>query len=126
MALTILVVEDVEETRDGIEELLKVDGYRVEPMRSERDAIDSARRQPPDLILISIAGLPRQVMITACRIREMAELGEEVPIVLFCIGEVEEGDEVAVGRNVHLTHPENFNQLRGLLTRLLRGIPSAA
>ena len=27
--LIILVVEDVEETRDGIEKLLKVDGYRV-------------------------------------------------------------------------------------------------
>jgi CheY-like chemotaxis protein len=29
--LIILVVEDVHETRDGIEKLLMVDGYRVSP-----------------------------------------------------------------------------------------------
>src|SRR6185503_18536440 len=37
----ILVVEDVNETRDGIEKLLKADGYRVTLARDERDAIES-------------------------------------------------------------------------------------
>jgi CheY-like chemotaxis protein len=32
----ILVVEDVEETRDGIEKLLKADGYRVDPAETNR------------------------------------------------------------------------------------------
>lgn len=32
---TILVVEDVHETRDGIEKLLKVDGYRVMVARDD-------------------------------------------------------------------------------------------
>src|ERR1043165_3310802 len=54
----ILVVEDVHETRDGIEKLLKVDGYRVMLARDELDAIESAQRQRPDLILVSLAGLP--------------------------------------------------------------------
>jgi CheY-like chemotaxis protein len=35
----ILVVEDVAETRDGIEKLLKADGYRVAAARDERDAM---------------------------------------------------------------------------------------
>ena len=39
----ILVVEDVHETRDGIEKLLLVDGYRVALARDEEDGIDSAR-----------------------------------------------------------------------------------
>jgi CheY-like chemotaxis protein len=34
----ILVVEDVNETRDGIEKLLKADGYRVILARDEKDA----------------------------------------------------------------------------------------
>jgi CheY-like chemotaxis protein len=123
-AQTILVVEDIEETRDGIEELLQADGYRVKPARSERDAIESALRQRPDLILVSLAGVSGDVVGTARRIRERAQLGETVPIVLFCIGEVAEGDEVAIGDNVHITRPENFNQLRGLFTRLLREIPT--
>jgi CheY-like chemotaxis protein len=126
MPLVILVVEDVAETRDGIEKLLKADGYRVEVARDEPDAIEIGCRKPPDLILVSLPGLPRDMIVTARRIRERAGLGENVPVVLFCIDEVGQGDEVAIGRNVHITRPDNFNQLRSLLTRLLLKIPNAA
>ena len=45
--LIILVVEDVHETREGIERLLMVDGYRVALARDEQDGIESAQRQRP-------------------------------------------------------------------------------
>ena len=122
----ILVVEDVHETRDGIEKLLKADGYRVAVARDELDAIASAERQCPDLILVSLAGLPREVIVTARRIRENAAIAEHVPVVVFCIEEIAEGDEVAIGRNIHVARPDNFNQLRSLLARLLKNIPKAA
>ena len=124
--LIILVVEDVAETRDGIEKLLEADGYHVTVARDEKDSIESAQRNCPDLILVSLAGSPGEVISTARRIRESAEIGEHVPVVVFCVGEIDEGDEVAIGQNVHITHPDNFNQLRGLLTRLLGEIPVAA
>lgn len=123
--LVILVVEDVHETRDGIEKLLKVDGYRVALARDEQDGIECAQRQRPDLILVSLDGLPREVIVTARRIRENAAVGEDVPVVVFCIDEIAEGDEVAIGKNVHVARPDNFNQLRSLLTRLLTRIPNA-
>ena len=122
----ILVVEDVQETREGIEKLLLVDGYRVALARDENDGIENARRQQPDLILVSLAGLPREVILSARRIRESAAIGEDVPVVVFCINDIAQGDEVAIGENVHLTRPDNFNQLRSLLARLLRRIPQAA
>ena len=122
----ILVVEDVQETREGIERLLMVDGYRVALARDEHDGIESARQQRPDLILVSLAGLPREVILSARRIRERAALGEDVPVVVFCINDIAQGDEVAIGENVHLTRPDNFNQLRSLLARLLLKIPKAA
>jgi CheY-like chemotaxis protein len=122
----ILVVEDVHETRDGIEKLLKVDGYRLTLARDERDGIESARRQRPNLILVSLAGLPREVILTARRIREKAAIPEDVPVVVFCIEEIAEGDEVAIGQNIHVARPDNFNQLRSLLARLLKMIPKAA
>jgi CheY-like chemotaxis protein len=125
-SLIILVVEDVHETRDGIEKLLRADGYRVALARDERDGIESAQRQCPDLILVSLAGLPREVINTATRIRESAAVAEDVPVVVFCIEEIREGEEVAVGKNVHVTRPDNFNQLRSLLTRLLLQTPKAA
>lgn len=122
----ILVVEDVAETRDGIEKLLHADGYRVTVARDERDAIESAQRKHPDLILVSLAGLPSEVLFTARRIREHGGVGETVPVVAFCIEDIAEGDEVAIGRNVHVTRPDNFNQLRSLLARLLDEVALAA
>jgi two-component system response regulator MprA len=125
-SLIILVVEDVHETRDGIEKLLKADGYRVTVARDERDAIESARLKHPDLILVSLAGLPREVIVAARRIRERSDVREQVPVVVFSVEGIGEGDEVAIGQNVHVTQPDNFNQLRSLLARLLREIPIAA
>ena len=122
----VLVVEDVAETRDGIEKLLLADGYCVAVARDERDAIASARQKRPDLILVSLAGLAREVIVTARRIREVAGVGEQVPVVVFCIENIAVGDEVAFGQNVHVTRPDNFNQLRALLTRLLDRIAIAA
>jgi two-component system response regulator MprA len=115
----ILVVEDVHETRDGIESLLMADGYTVALARDERDAIESAQRMRPDLILISLAGSPHEVVLSARSIRERADVGKRVPVVVFCIEGIEEGDEVEIGENVHLTRPDNFNQLRSLIGRLL-------
>ena len=115
----ILVVEDVHETRDGIETLLTADRYRVTTARDERDAVENAQRRKPDLILVSLGGSPREVILSALSIRQHAEVGESVPVVVFCIEGIDEGDEVAIGKNVHLTHPDNFNQLRSLIARLL-------
>ncbi|HWP54325.1 MAG TPA: response regulator [Pyrinomonadaceae bacterium] len=115
----ILVVEDVHETRDGIETLLTADRYRVAVARDEADAIERAQRAKPDLILVGLAGSPREVISRALSIRQHAEVGEGVPVVVFCIEGIDEGDEVAIGKNVHLTRPDNFNQLRSLIARLL-------
>jgi DNA-binding response OmpR family regulator len=94
--------------------------------RDELDAIEGARRLPPDLILVSLAGLPSEVIVTARRIRDSAGVGENVPVVVFCIEGIGQGDEVAIGRNVYITRPDNFNQLRSLIACLLNEISIAA
>ena len=43
----ILVINDAEETRDGIEKLLLADGYHILPARHEEDAVRKARRERP-------------------------------------------------------------------------------
>ena len=116
----ILVVEDVHETSDGIERLLKTDGYRVALARDELHAIESAQLTRPDLILMSWTGLSGEVLATVHRIRERAALGDQIPVV-FWVEDIDEGEEVAIGGNVYLTRPDSFNQLRGFLARLLDG-----
>jgi CheY-like chemotaxis protein len=115
----ILVVEDVYETRAGIDTLLKADGYRVALASTEGEAGISHRTERPDLILVSGSGLPDNVLLTVGRVRSEATVGYEVPVVVFCAQDISEGEEVAIGGNVYLTNPDNFNQLRGLVARLL-------
>jgi CheY-like chemotaxis protein len=115
----ILVVQDVEETRDGLEKLLTGDGYRVDAARAEDDAVVRAQRQPPHLLLVNLGKPAVEVIAVARRIRDRAALREEVPVVIFCSEAVGEGEEVALGSQVYVTRPENFNQLRRFLDRLL-------
>jgi len=102
-----------------METLLTTDGYRVSLARDEAEAIESAQQRRPDLILISLSGLPNEVAMVAARMRKTMNAGAEMPVVIFCIKGIAEGDEIAIGQNIHLTLPDNFNQLRGLLSRLL-------
>jgi len=118
---TILVADDVEETRDGIQGLLEADGYRVDPARNEAEAIERACRHRPDLILLSLGEPQTDAIASGHRIRRLAELSDNVPVVIFCSPTVEEGAEVALGRNVFVTRPDNFDQLRRFLGRLLSG-----
>ena len=115
----ILVVENVYETRAGIDTLLKADGYRVALARAEREAINITRLERPDLILVSGSALPDNVLVKARHVRKEAGVDDEIPVVVFCAQNISEGDEVAIGGNVYLTSPDNFNQLRSLIARLL-------
>ena len=116
----ILVVEDVYETRAGIDTLLKANGYRVALASTE--AVSSTRPERPDLILVSGSALPDNILVKVDRLRKEAAVGDEVPVVVFCAQDIPEGEEVAIGGNVYLTNPDNFNQLRSLVARLLPAV----
>ena len=115
----ILAVDGDTETRDGIEALLTADGYRVEPARSEDDAVARASWCCPNLILVSLAGTPEDVVAAAVRVRRRADLDASVPIVIFSVPTIEEGAEIALGRGVYVTHPDNFDQVRSLIARAI-------
>jgi len=119
IAPLILVMEDVHETRDGIEKLLTADGYRVAPARDELDTIESAQHTQPDLILVSLTGLTGEVLAMVHRLRERIAVRDQIPVVVFYVEDIAEGQEVAIGGNIYLTRPDNFNQLRSLVARLL-------
>ena len=63
-------------------------------------------------------GLFGQLLPVVRRIRECSAIGEQIPLV-FWIEDIGEGEELEVAGNVFLTRPDSFNQLRGLLARLL-------
>jgi CheY-like chemotaxis protein len=116
----ILVIEDVEETRDAIEHLLVATGYTVTTARDESEALLKARLKSPDLILMSLGLDAVQIAEMGRRIRENCGLTDRVPIVVFCVATLSEGAEAEVGYNIYMTRPDNFDKLRGLLNRLVR------
>ncbi len=118
----ILTVEDEQETRDSIKKLLTHDGYWVDLARDEEEAVEKIQRNRPDLILISLCGTREHVVSTSQRVRLRGGLGEETPVVIFSLATIPEGAEEELAGNIHITDPDNFNQLRALLTRVVRGV----
>src|SRR5262249_12481011 len=118
----ILVIDEVEETRDAIEKLLRADGYRVSASRDEQSAIERSSQQRPELILMTRGVQSAEVVATVRRIRDRAYLEKTVPLVIFTAETIAEGTEMDLGENTHLIHPDNFDQLRRLLHRLLHRV----
>jgi CheY-like chemotaxis protein len=115
----ILVIEDVEETRYGIRRLLTTSGYEVITARDEEDAILLARTHSPELILMCLGLDAVRAFALARRIRARAQLSDELPIVVFYVQEMRDGAEVEAGHRIYMTRPENFDQIRSLIGRLL-------
>ena len=116
----ILLIEDTEETRNLLEKMLKQDGYFVELARNEDDAILRARSRSPDLILMSLNFGLEQLVATAQRIRDQANLTPKVAVVIFGVSTISEGAEWEVHNNIYATWPDNFDQLRYFLHQLYR------
>ena len=115
----ILVIDESEEVRMGIERLLRPGGYRVVCAKDAAGAARAAEEMNPDLVLLS-AGTDKEDPATrANRIRKQASVGHGVPVVVFSVGSLQEGAEVEIEPHLYLTQPDNFDQLRRLFSRLL-------
>ena len=74
----------------------------------------------PDLVLMSLGVDQVEPVLIAQQMRDAWELSGKVPIVLFAVTTLKEGVEVRIEPNIYLVYPDNFNQLRQLISRLVR------
>jgi len=116
----VLVVDDYEDTRSLIALNLKLEGYGVLEATNGRDAIEAARRETPDLILMDLSLPALDGLSAACRIREMKEL-ESVPIVAFSAhhADTHRNAARAVGCDDYLEKPIKMDALKQIVSRLL-------
>ncbi len=119
---TILVVDDVGDTRITLKAFLEHRHYHVVEAINGQQAVEVAVRERPQLILMDLF-MPLQDGITATRaIREHAEL-RDVPIVAVSaygtLG-ILHHDALAAGCNDYVTKPLDFDQLGYLIDRLLK------
>lgn len=82
-----------------------------------------SRADPPDLILVGLAGSEAEIIATVNHVRARAQLDRKTPVIIFSVDTIEEGAEVALADNVYIIRPDNFNQLRAFTKRVLKQSP---
>ena len=118
--VTVLVVEDFEDNRFMMRRLLEMSGYRVVEAVNGQEAVEAARRERPDLILMDLS-LPKLDGLAATRrIRQHDGLGQ-TPIVAVSAHDTADfhAEALAAGCNEYVTKPIDFDQLVKLLGRLI-------
>ena len=118
--VTVLVVEDFEDNRFMMRRLLEMSGYRVVEAVNGQEAVEAARRERPDLILMDLSLPLLDGLAATRRIREQDGLGK-VPIIAVSAHDTADfhADALAAGCNEYVTKPIDFDQLEGLLSRLI-------
>ncbi|MFS8087135.1 MAG: response regulator [Acidobacteriota bacterium] len=120
-----LVVEDFEDSRFMMRQLLEMAGYRVVEATDGEEAIELALAERPELILMDLS-LPKLDGLAATRrIREHRGFGA-VPIVAVSAHDSpgSRSEALAAGCDEYVTKPIDFDQLNSLLSRLLPARPN--
>jgi len=114
----VLVVEDDRNLLDTLKYDLRREGYKVIAASDGAEAIDIARRERPDLVILDIM-LPKLSGFEVCRIlrKEMT-----VPIVMLT-AKTDEVDKIVgleIGADDYITKPFSMRELLARLGAMLR------
>jgi two-component system cell cycle response regulator DivK len=118
--LTILVVEDYEDTSLAMRLALEDRGYRIVEASDGAVAVELAERERPDIILMDL-NLPVMDGLEATkRIRSNPEMADAVVVAVTAHSNQDYRDRaLAAGCNAFVTKPIDFEWLNDLLTNLL-------
>jgi CheY-like chemotaxis protein len=119
MAKTILVVEDFEDTRILIKFMLEGLGYQVLEAENGWKAVESVKKQTPDLILMDMA-LPYTDGLTATKIIRQFKETSKIPIIAFTAsGEFIREQAIKAGCDALLMKPLDADKLQSVLNQYL-------
>jgi CheY-like chemotaxis protein len=112
----ILIVEDSDDNRESLQELLESEGHRVDTAMDGEQGVERAIAAHPEVALVDI-GLPRLDGYEVAR-RIRAAGGSDIFLVaLTGYGQPEDRTRAAAaGFDVHITKPLNFGHLREILS----------
>ncbi len=117
----ILVVEDFEDSRYSLCRLLEMSGHRVIEAASGQEAVDAARRERLDVILMDLS-LPDFDGVTATERIRSAEQGSRTPIIVLSAHDTSSFHDRAfqAGCDDYVTKPLDFDTLETLIARYVR------
>ena len=115
---TVMVVEDYDDTRYFLKRILEKKGYRVLEAVNGQEAVEIAKTEHPDLILMDL-DLPILDGIGATQHLRQHDATKSVPIVAVTAYPMSytRVKAFAKGCNEYLSKPIDFDELDKLLTR---------
>lgn len=120
MAKTVLIVEDNDLNLKLLNDLLQAEGYSTVCTRSGEEAVATARRQPPDLVMMDIR-LPGMSGLEATRALKADLALKSIPVVAVTAYAMN-GDEEEIrnaGCDDFLSKPFSVAALLAILRRFL-------
>jgi DNA-binding response OmpR family regulator len=131
MSARVLVVEDDPDIAELVVRYLDKAGYSTMRVSSGRDALDSVRTKPPDLMVLDLM-LPHVDGLEVCRLLRANEKTAGIPIIMLT-ARAEESERIVgleIGADDYLAKPFSPNELvariKALLRRTHRAIPERA
>src|SRR5512136_2438305 len=115
----ILVVEDEPFIALGLKSDVALEGYEVEVARDGESAVERARKEPFDPILLDVK-LPRKDGFAVCR--ELRHHGVRTPIIMLT-AKTQEAEKVLgleLGADDYVTKPFSPRELRARIKASLR------
>jgi DNA-binding response OmpR family regulator len=131
MSARVLVVEDDPDIAELVVRYLDKAGYSTMRVSSGRDALDSVRTKPPDLMVLDLM-LPHVDGLEVCRLLRANEKTAGIPIIMLT-ARADESERIVgleIGADDYLAKPFSPNELvariKALLRRAYRAIPERA
>jgi CheY-like chemotaxis protein len=117
---TILVVEDYEDASLTMRLALETQGYRIVEAADGLQAVETAEREHPDVILMDL-NLPKLDGLSATRrIRENPGLADILIVAVTAYPDADHrASALAAGCNAYVTKPIDFEWLNELIGNLL-------
>jgi two-component system cell cycle response regulator DivK len=120
--ITILVAEDDEDNRFIMKMLLEMRGYRVVTAANGQEAIISAEREHPDLILMDLRMPTLNGLATTRQLRQHTDARlRQLPVIALSAYDPAQHRAVAIaaGCNDYVTKPIDYDRLEKLIETFL-------
>jgi len=119
----VLIVEDEKDIVKMLEYNLKKEGFRTIACNNGEDAIDLAKKEKPDIILLDLM-LPGADGLEVCKILKKEEKTSFIPIVMLT-AKVQESDKIVgleLGADDYITKPFSPRELIARIKAILRRV----
>jgi len=120
MAKRILVVDDEVQLVEMVKIRLEANGYEILSAYDGQEALDKARKEKPDLIVLDLM-LPKLDGYKVCRMIKFDDRYKNIPIILFSARAQESDKEmgIQVGADAYITKPFEPKVLLSKIKELL-------